>query len=300
MTSEAMAGFVQMLFAGRQAVAGLPVPPVEVRRAGMEEAMAALPPLPGVTTRPVDAGGVPAEEVELESGGAAGTVLYLHGGGYYQGSVTTHRRLLTAICTAATTDGLNVGYRLAPEAPFPAAVDDALAAYRWLLASGRDPRRVVVAGDSAGGGLALALLLAIREAGDPLPAGAYLLSPWTDLAMTGASLEGRRAVDPMIDPDEMGTVVAWYVPDGDVRNPLVSPLFADLAGLPPLLVQVGAAEVLYDDSARLVASARAAGVEAELQEWEGAFHVFQAIVGLAPEADDAVARAGTWIAGRLR
>lgn len=282
---------------------GRPTPSVSELRAGMEEMLGALPAVPGVRVEGVNADGVPAEwtRVESKSGvDSRGTLLYFHGGGYFQGSIATHRRLVASLCLAAGVRGLSVDYRLAPENPFPAAVDDALAAYRWLTGpGGEDPARVVVAGDSAGGGLTAALLVALRDAGDPLPAGAYLMSPWTDLAATGESIRTRTEVDPMIDARDTKRITSYYVPDGDVLNPLVSPLYADLSGLPPLLVHVGEAEVLLDDAVRLADRARAAGVSVELEVWPEAFHVFQMLAGLLPEADEAVAQAGEWMVKRL-
>ncbi|HEX4863839.1 MAG TPA: alpha/beta hydrolase fold domain-containing protein, partial [Acidimicrobiales bacterium] len=153
--------------------------------------------------------------------------------------------------------------------------------------------------DSAGGGLTAALLVSLRDSGDPLPAGGYLMSPWTDLAATGDSLKTRAEVDPMIDPRDTKRITAYYVPDGDVRNPLVSPLYADLTGLPPLVVHVGDAEVLLDDAVRFADRARVAGVPVELEVWAEAFHVFQMLAGLLPEADEAIAQAGSWMVKRL-
>ena len=287
----------------RAQASGRPKPSVPELRAGMEEMLGALPAVPGVRVETVDVGGVPAEWTRSESGSdadARGTLFYFHGGGYFQGSITTHRRLVASLCLAAGVRGLSVDYRLAPEDPFPAAVDDAVAAYRWLTGpGGADSSRVVVAGDSAGGGLTASLLVALRDAGDPLPAGAYLMSPWTDLAATGESIKTRAEADPMIDPRDTKRITSYYVPDGDVLNPLVSPLYADLSGLPPLLVHVGDAEVLLDDAVLFADRARLAGVSVELEIWPEAFHVFQMLAGLLPEADEAVAQAGEWMVKRL-
>ena len=287
--------------ASRQTAAGGPEPSIEELRAGMDEMLAALPPVPGGRVDLVDAGGVPAEWTTPEDGRpTAGTLLYLHGGGYFQGSPVTHRRLVTALCLAAGMRGLSIDYRLAPEHRFPAAVDDALAAYRWLTGTqGEDPARVVVAGDSAGGGLSAALLVALRDAGDRLPAGAYLMSPWTDLAATGDSMRTRADADPMIDPTDTETTARRYAGDHDLRHPLISPLYADLTGIPPLLIHVGDSEVLLDDSTRMADRALGAGVSAEVEIWPEAFHVFQIMVDLLPEADEAVARAGAWMAERV-
>jgi epsilon-lactone hydrolase len=299
--SQEMKDVFAMMFAQRAEAAGARKASVEELRASFDLLLAAMPPVAGGVIAPVDAGGVPAEWTTPESGAATrGTLLYLHGGGYFEGSPTTHRRLVTALCLASGVRGLSVDYRLAPEHPFPAAVDDAVSAYRWLVREGgEEPSRVVVAGDSAGGGLSAALLVALRDAGDPLPAGAYLLSAWTDLAGTGESMRSRADADPMIDPRDMPATAARYVPDGDLRNPHASPLYADLAGLPPLLIHVGDAEVLLDDSRRLAERAAAAGVAVECEIWPDAFHVFQMLVGMVPEADEAVAQAAAWITKRL-
>ncbi|HUE59252.1 MAG TPA: alpha/beta hydrolase fold domain-containing protein, partial [Acidimicrobiales bacterium] len=181
MASQQMTDIKALMFERRKQMSGAPRPSVEQLRAGMEQMMGVMPVVGGVATEPVDAGGVPAEWTTADGPGAGssrGTLLYLHGGGYFQGSITTHRRLVASLCLAAGTRGLSVDYRLAPEHPHPAAVNDALAAYRWMIGpAGEDPSRVIVAGDSAGGGLSAALLVALRDAGDPPPAGAYLISP---------------------------------------------------------------------------------------------------------------------------
>jgi monoterpene epsilon-lactone hydrolase len=295
-----MAAVKNAMFANRRAAAGAPVPTIEESRAALEARFGGLPPIEGASYAPVDLGGVTGEWTMPESPTIPGTLLYFHGGAYFMGSIATHRRLVTSLCTAAKLRGLSVAYRLAPEHPFPAAVEDALTAYRWLIgAGGEDPRRVVLAGDSAGGGLALATMAGLRDAGDALPAGAVVVSAWTDLTCSGESMRSRAEVDPFLLSDGLRSRVGLYLPEGDPRQPLASPLFADLAGLPPMLVQVGEAEILYDDSARLVETARAAGVEVDFQVWSEAFHVFPLMVGLIPEADEAVANASDWITRRL-
>jgi monoterpene epsilon-lactone hydrolase len=300
MASQEMISVKEMMWAARRQAEGEPEPTLERLRSDMEATMGALPPVTGVTHEPVVAGGVAAEWTSPQGVEPAGTLLYLHGGGYFQGSIATHRRLVAALSLAAGVRGLSVGYRLAPEHPFPAAVDDAVAAYRWLVSEGAEsPDRIIIAGDSAGGGLTFATLVALRDGGDRLPAGGFGISPWTDLAGTGESLTTRRDQDPMIDPESMDLTVERYVPEGDRRQPLVSPLYADLAGLPPLLIHVGGAEVLYDDAARMAGAARNAGVEVEFADWDGAFHVWHMMAGMLPEADEAVAAAGAWIAKRL-
>jgi acetyl esterase/lipase len=214
-------------------------------------------------------------------------VLYLHGGGYVMGSPNTHQELMGRISRslAATVYGLD--YRLAPEHPWPAAVDDAVAAWEWLLDAGMDPRKSVVAGDSAGGGLAAALLLALRGSNVAMPAGAVLFSPWTDLTASGDSVKTRAEADPMISGDNLAPMAAHYYGTNAPDHPSISPLFGDLAGLCPLLVQVGDAEVLLDDSTRFHEKARAAGVDSTLHVFDEAFHVFQAVPVL-PEAEEAL------------
>lgn len=252
----------------------------------------------GTRITALQAGGVSAEWVAAPGSESWVTLLYLHGGGFHSGSPATHRGLLSRISRASGARVLSVDYRLAPEHPFPAAVDDALAAYRWLVSVGVDPRRVVIGGDSAGGALAVAALVGLREGGDALPAASVLLSPWLDLALTGASLENRLADDPWIDPAEMPAVVSAYLDGSDPTDPLASPLYAEVAGLPPTLIQVGTAEVLLDDSRRMAARLIDAGVEVILQEWPEQIHVFQAFAPFVPAARPAIERIGRFIAAR--
>lgn len=254
--------------------------------------------VPGSAFEAADAGGVPAEMVRTPESDPSAMLLYLHGGGYWAGSVTTHRKLVAQLCRRTGRTGLVISYRLAPEHPFPAALDDALASYDWLVAKGFDPARITVAGDSAGGGLALALALRLREEHRSLPKALVLFSPWTDLAMSGASIVANRAIDPVIKigEGESPAVRAYLGSSGtDVKDPLVSPLYGDLRGLPRMLVQVGSDEVLLDDSTRLVERARSAGVDVTLETWPGMFHVFQMGAGLLPEADEAMEHVAGWL-----
>jgi epsilon-lactone hydrolase len=266
------------------------------RRAAVES-IAAQPPA-GTTVEPADADGVPAEWVI--AAGVTGTrvLLYLHGGAYQIGSPATLRRMVALISSAAQARVLSVDYRLAPEHPFPAAIDDALAAYRYLLRGGTDPAVIAIAGDSAGGGLTLATLVALRDAGDPVPAAAVAMSPWTDLALTGESLRTRADVDVMIKPAAMRETAATYLAGADPRHPYASPLYADLRGLPPILIQVGDAEVILSDSTRFAAKAEAAGVDVTLEIWDEMPHVWQAFAGLLPESDQAIERIGAWLRAR--
>jgi epsilon-lactone hydrolase len=266
------------------------------RRAAIESV--AAPPPPGTAVESADAGGVPAEWVAAAGVRSGRVLLYLHGGAYQIGSPATLRRMVALISGAAQVRVLSIDYRLAPEDPFPAAVDDAVAAYRFILGSGADPADVAIAGDSAGGGLALATLVALRDAGDRLPAGAVAMSPWTDLALTGESLRTRADVDVMIKPAGMTETAATYLAGADPRHPYASPLYADLHGLPPILIQVGDAEVILDDSTRFAAKARAAGVDVTLEVWPEMPHVWQAFAGLLPESDQAIQRIGSWLQAR--
>ena len=226
--------------------------------------------------------GIPGEWVESQPS-TGGVLLYLHGGGYFGCSPETHR----PITVWFALHGFRVfapNYRLAPENPFPAAVDDAAAAYRGLLAEGQPPDRIVVAGDSAGGGLALSLMLVLRAAGTPLPAAAALFSPWTDLAATGESIRANSKRCAMFHGPDIGPSARYYLADADPRSPLASPLYADLSGLPPLLIHVGSDEVLRDDSTRLAGKARAAGVSVELKIWPVVPHAWQLAPHQIPEA----------------
>ncbi len=266
--------------------------PPEETRANFEKLAMAFPVAEDVKREKTDANGVPGEW--LTPTGVSGdiTVYYLHGGGYSIGSVNTHARMVALIAAACDARAFAVDYRLAPENPFPAGLDDAVAGYRWLLGQGVDPARLVIGGDSAGGGLTLATLLRLREAGDPLPAATVLLSPWTDLEGAGDSIKTRREADPMIDPTGMPEMARSYYRDEDVRNPLVSPLHADFTGLPPMLIQVGDAEVLLDDSTRVARRADAAGVDITLEVNDEMIHVFQFFAPLLPEAVAAIERIG--------
>ena len=267
------------------------------QRAGMEAQLGnqALP--DGVTVEEIRFGALSADWVTLPTSAHGRVVLYLHGGGYVMGSRRTHRELASRIARDASARVLVLEYRLAPEHPFPAAVDDATEAYRWLRKQGIAASSIAIAGDSAGGGLTLATLLKLRDAGDALPACAVLLSPWTDLDGTGASAQPGGADDPMIPLAalrDMGKIYAQQ----STNNALASPLHANFKGLPPLLIQVGTRELLLDDSTRVADKARAAGVPVRLEIEDGAFHVWQAMPGL-PEAAEAVKRIGAFVRERI-
>jgi acetyl esterase/lipase len=222
-------------------------------------------------------------------------MLYLHGGGYVVGSIATHRGLAGRLSQAAAARVLLVDYRLAPEHPFPAAVDDAAGAYRWLLAQGIEPARLVIAGDSAGGGLTIATLVALRDAGVPLPAAAVCLSPWVDLEGRGDSVTTKAAADPLVHKDMLVQLAAWYLAGADPRTQLAAPLYADLRHLPPLLIQVGTAEILLDDAIRLAEKATAAGVKVTLEPWEDMIHVWQLFAPMLPEGQKAIEGIGVFV-----
>jgi len=270
---------------------------LEERRATMDSFGNAVGDRAVVT--PVDAGGVPGEWVVAPEADDDRVILYLHGGGYCMGSPSSHRRLVAELSNQARARVLSLDYRLAPEHPYPAAVEDAVAAYRWLLAQGVPPTRIAISGDSAGGGLTLATLLALRDAGDALPAAGVPLSAWTDMEGTGETMKTKAGVDRMIRPDRLKETADWYANGADMRQAHMSPVHGDFTGLPPLLLQVGGAEVLLDDSTRVVERAKAAGVDVTLEVWEDMPHVFQAFTGVLPEADEAIAVIGEFLKTRI-
>ena len=273
-------------------------PTLAEQRIGFSAAIT-RPAAAGVVTRRSVLGGRPALELEPAEVSGQGRMLYLHGGGYVVGSPDTHEGLVGELARRIGLRALSVDYRLAPEHPFPAAVDDGLAAYRALLEAGVDPRDLVVAGDSAGGGLSIATLLAARDAGLPQPAAVVLFSPWVDLTLTGESMRSKQDADPLFIEADLRALADLYVGAGDRAHPLASPLFADLTGLPPLLVQVGANEVLLDDAVRLAGRAGADDVEVTLEVGPGLPHVFQLQYGRLDEADAALDRAARFLTAHL-
>ncbi|WP_337188029.1 alpha/beta hydrolase [Phenylobacterium sp.] len=278
------------------ALLGGPDASIEHRRAQAAVFAASQPPPPpGLRITPTALGGVPAETVEVEDGAGPHHVLHLHGGGYVMGDPAASRGFTTALALATRARVVSLDYRLAPAHPFPAAVDDALAAYAGLLDDGVPASRLALAGESAGGGLVVAALLAIRDAGLPRPACAVAMSPWTDLACTGASYETRAGCDPLLTRHVLLEMADQYLAGQDPGAPLASPGEADLAGLPPLLVQVGDDEVLLDDALTLARRAGDAGVRVELEVWPGMIHVWQMFAGALPEADAAIARIAAFL-----
>lgn len=223
------------------------------------------------------------------------TVLYFHGGGYYFCSPRTHRSIVFGLATRANAPVFSLHYRLAPEHRFPAALDDATAAYRQLIADGTPPESIMISGDSAGGGLALATLVALRDAGDPLPAGGLLFSPWTDLAAAGATIRTNDGLDPMFSGRAIALAAQVYLGDAAATHPYASPVYADLHGLPPLFIMAGSTEVLLDDAQRVADNARAAGVVCELEVWDRMPHVWPLFTPFIPEANRALDRAAAFV-----
>jgi monoterpene epsilon-lactone hydrolase len=266
-------------------------------RAAMDEM--AVPPQPDVKCQPLSAGGVPAEWIDAPGADSSRAVLYLHGGGYVMGSLKSHRDLMGRISRAARARVLGLDYRLAPEHPFPAAVDDGVAGYRFLLSQGFQPSRLAIAGDSAGGGLTIATLVSARDSGVAMPAAAVCLSPWVDLEGTGESMKTRLQVDPIASPQGTHLLAQAYLGNRSLRTPLASPLYADLKGLPPLLIQVGDHEVLLDDSTRLAERARTAQIKVKLEIWPEMVHVWQLFASILPEGQQAVEAIGSFIREHL-
>ena len=276
-----------------------PVVGVEEQRRQLRELLSAQPLPADVSVTAATLGGVPTAEITVEGVEPRHTVLYFHGGVYVLGDAFLSAELASQIARRTRSKVVSVDYRLAPEHPYPAAVDDALAAYQALLDSGTAPSEIVFAGESAGGGLAVATLVNARDHGLPLPAAAFVMSPYVDLTLAGATMETRRKADPLLSPEALLARVTDYVAGQDAGLGLVSPVFADLSGLPPLIIQAGTHEVLLDDAARLARQAALADVEVTLEITPGVPHVFQAYHPILDEAAAALDRAGRFLSARL-
>jgi len=271
---------------------------IQEQRASFEASMGMMPTPPNTRVTPVKVDGIPAEWVEAPNARADHAILYLHGGGYVIGSPVTHRSLAGKLSETSKARVLVIDYRMAPENPFPAAVDDAVKAWRWLLAQGLSPAKLAISGDSAGGGLTLATLVALRDANVALPKAVAMLSPWTDLTGNSETMTTRAAQDPMVQKAGLLAMAALYLNGKDAKTPLASPLFADLRGLPPMLIQVGDHETLLDDSRTLEKNAKAAGVDVTLEVWDEMIHVWHLFHPMLPEGVKALERIGEYLNGK--
>jgi len=272
-----------MDFMSKMKVPDIRALPIELVRRGLADMMAFSQPPADCQFENVNAGGPEALWVNGSRTNKTSTILYLHGGGYTMGSPQTHKGFTGVLSELSGTRILSVDYRLAPEHPHPAALKDTVSAYRWLLRQGVPPQSIVIGGDSAGGGLTFATLLSLKEKGEPLPAAAFAISPWTDLAVTGKTVATNAEIDPMITLSGLYYMAELYAGEDDLRSPLISPLYADLTGLPPVLIHVGTREMLLSDSIRMADALQKAGVDCTIKQWQDLFHVFQSVVSL-PEA----------------
>jgi epsilon-lactone hydrolase len=272
---------------------------VSEQRRLLAELLSAQPLPAGVTVTAAELGGVPAAEITVDGIEPRYVVLYFHGGVYVMGDAFLAAGLAAQIARRTRAKVISVGYRLAPEHPYPAAADDALAAYQALLQNGTDPAGIVFAGESAGGGLAIATLVNARDHGLPLPAAAYVMSPYADLTLAGTTMQTKRDADPLLGPDALQARVSDYTAGHDAALPLISPVFADLSGLPPLIIQAGTHEVLLDDAIRLARQAATADVQVILDITPAVPHVFQAYYPILDEATAALDRAGQLLSAHL-
>jgi acetyl esterase/lipase len=272
---------------------------VEEQRVIFEEMMGAIPVPADVAASPGTLGGIPVVDVDVDGADPGQVILYFHGGAYAVGTAASSVGLASDLARRAGARLVSVDYRLAPEHPYPAALEDAVAAYRGLLASGQSPSAIAIAGESAGAGLAAAALVALKRAGLPLPAAAVMMSPWVDLTLSGDSISEKAVLDPALTPDGLRRRACDYVGTADLADGLLSPIFADLTGLPPLLVQAGSHEILLDDATRLAARAAAADVAVTLQVTPQVPHVFQGFASMLDEAGVALTNAGDFLRAHL-
>ncbi|MEM7542552.1 MAG: alpha/beta hydrolase [Pseudomonadota bacterium] len=272
---------------------------LEQMRAGFDATGSSKPTIDGVSNEAVAAGGVAAEWIVPDGAPRKRVVLYFHGGGYAIGSIDSHRYMLDRLARATGDRVLALNYRLAPEHPFPAAVDDAVAAFNWLVDQGNEPAQITIAGDSAGGGLAIAALVALRDQGGAMPGCAVAISPWADMEASGGSMETKAAVDPMVQKPIIDELAQTYLQGQDLRSPLASPLYADLSNLPPVLIHVGEAETLLDDSIRIEAALKAAGCAVTLEVWEEMIHVWHLFAPLLDKGQEAIDRVASYIEQQL-
>ena len=275
-------------------------PTVEDSRDGFERLAAHVGGDTEASVTEVDANGVPGEMVRAQGANGQAVTLYLHGGGYVIGSPATHREFARRLSKETGGGVLTIDYRLAPEDPFPAPVEDAVSAYCWLLDQGHEPGALSIGGDSAGGGLTAATLVSLRDQGIPLPSCGVCLSPWVDMEGIGESMTSRAGVDPMVQKEGLVAMAGVYLGGADPRSPLAAPMYADLSGLPPLLIQVGTRETLYDDATRLAYLAAQAEVQVTFEPWAEMIHVWHLFAPLLDEGQQAIERIGEFIRGSMR
>ncbi len=268
---------------------------IEQQRANLEGVAKFQRMPPGIEVQPANASDIAVEWLRPTGTGDGRAILFFHGGSYTMGTFNTSRPFAALVAHASKTPTVLFQYRLAPEHPYPAALEDATATYRWLVTQGISPHNVIFAGESAGGGIAMATAVSLRDQGDPLPAAIVCLSPWVDLGLTGESITTRARADPMMNWMRLQSNAARYVGQNDPHSPLISPIYADLHGLPPMLIQVGDHETLLSDSVRLADRARQAGVDVTLEVWEGMWHVWQSFGGLVPEGKQAMDKIAAFI-----
>ncbi len=270
---------------------------LEEMRAGMDET--AVPVAEDINVQAIDIDGIPCELYTPPGADTQRVIMFTHGGGFLVGSLISHRAMISELARASGCQALAVEYRLSPEHVFPAALEDATAAYLWLLKNGYSADKIAFSGDSAGGGLTIGTLISLRDSNHPLPAAAVCLSPWIDLEITGESHVSRKDLDPMITSDILMQMGQAYIGAGDIKSPSASPINADLTGLPPLLIQVGSAETLFSDSERLAQNAQSAGIEVTLEEWPDMVHVWHMFFPQLADARKAISRAGEFIKDKL-
>jgi acetyl esterase/lipase len=268
---------------------------IEEQRASFEEYFTAVPLADGCIVQAISSPGPAGETIVPNDATPSCALLYFHGGGFFFGSLQSHRHLVSRLAVAAGITAVSIDYRLAPEHPFPAALEDALAAYRWLLAQGFPANRIVLAGDSAGGNLAAAAVLKIRDDGLPNPGGLYLISAWLDLTLSGDSYEVKASQDPILARESMREVVQLYLGQADSRNPYASPVNADLSGIPPLMIQIGADEVLLSESLAFAQQGALHGAGVRLHVWPEMVHAWPLFHTVLPQGSRAIAEAGLWI-----
>lgn len=298
MVSEGMQRVINLLKKFQESLKGTLT--VEAIRNGLDQ-LAAMTKLPkDVKCELIDVGGVSAEWVSTPNAVENHVILYLHGGGWVAGSINTHRGLVARISRSSKARVLIIDYRLAPEHPFPAGLDDCITAYKWLLSKGIKSENIVIAGDSAGGNLTLASLIKLRDDGITLPVAAVCLSPGTDATLSSESFKTKAEIDPFLTQEGIELMRSQYIEDKDRKNPLVSPLFADLQGLPPLLIHVGSSEILLDDSVRFAKRAKEAGVDVTLEIWEDMIHVFHAFAEWSPESQQAIEKVAEFIQKHIK